>query len=235
MTDELREIEESIALALADTYAGEPFRDSTFEQGTASVMAVVGPIVAERDCLRAKFAGHNWNEQHDGCRAQEMLGEAHEALRGLKYESVSDAARRVVAERDEAKGHVEMHMGHRLQIEAMVDEIIGTEPIEDVDGFVANVAYALRKLQDERDERFTSVVHQCCEDLQAIRASAVVLPEDWHQRVYEVLTSGETTISCAPDGLQVEMDGAVAVVVNLIESWRRTTTDAIRTTPTKAP
>lgn len=66
-------------------------------------------------------------------------------------EAVMSVLDRVVAERDEARQHVEMHMDHRLQIEAMLDEIIGTEPIDDVDGFVASVAFAIRKLQDERD------------------------------------------------------------------------------------
>lgn len=83
----------------------------------------------------------------------------------------------IAAERDSARQEADMHMGHRLQIEAMLDEVIGTEPVEDVDGFVANVAYALRKLQDERDGRFTSVVHQCCEDVQALRAAATKFDE----------------------------------------------------------
>ena len=49
----------------------------------------------------------------------------------------------------QARQQVEMHMGHRMQIEDLLDEVIGTEPECGAgEGFVADVTLAIRRLQE---------------------------------------------------------------------------------------
>lgn len=68
----------------------------------------------------------------------------------LAWQSAARGRMRARIERDRQQRQVEMHMGHRNEIQGFLDGVLGTEPEDGAgEGFVADVMLAVRRIQGD--------------------------------------------------------------------------------------